>query len=62
MASGCVEGRDAALVGPLPDRALGDTEVLGSLAEREPIRLADGRKAMFVPSHAYANLPKAQPF
>src|SRR5688572_18000255 len=35
-----VEGRDAPAVRPLADRALRHTEMLGRLAERQPVRLA----------------------
>src|SRR5207237_9723825 len=43
VAAGCVEGRDAAEVGPLADRALGHAEVFRGLPEREPFRLSRGR-------------------
>jgi len=55
---------DAALVGPLPNRALSHPEVLRRLAERQPVGLADGRKATsgVFARHAPANLPKARSF
>src|SRR5919197_145170 len=62
MAAGRVEGEDAVLVGPLPDRALRHPEVFRGLAEGQPIRLAPRSKAMFVLSHASPNLPKTQRF
>ena len=40
MAAGRVEGRDAALVRPLADRALGDAEEPRRLPERQPLGLA----------------------
>ena len=40
VAAGRVEGRHAALIGPLADRRLGDAEELRRLAERQPVRLA----------------------
>src|SRR5581483_8486834 len=42
MPSGRVEGRHEALIGPLPDRALGDAEVLRRLAERQPVGVRAG--------------------
>ena len=56
-----VKGRHAPLVGPLADRALGDAEVLGRLAEGQPVRLAGRGEALrdFVLSHPQTNLPKA---
>ena len=43
VAAGRVEGRHAALVGPLADRRLGHAEELGRLAERQPVGLARSR-------------------
>ncbi len=40
MAAGGVEGRHPALVGPAPEGALGDAEVAGCAAERQPFRRA----------------------
>ena len=39
MSARRVEGRDPPLVGPFPDRALRDAEVLGGLAEGKPVGL-----------------------
>src|SRR5262249_35001428 len=45
VAAGCVEGGDAALVGPLANRALGDAEVLRGLPEGQPVGLGGGCSA-----------------
>src|SRR5205814_6444433 len=52
-----IEGRHAAHVGPLADGALGDAEELGRLAERQPVAVASGRRALVARGHT-ANLPK----
>src|SRR5207237_57687 len=60
MAARGVEGGNAALIGPLPDRALRDAEVLRRLTERQPIRLG-GRRATtwkLAIRHSEENLPK----
>ena len=43
MATRRIEGGDASVVRPLPDRALSDAEVLGGLAEGQPVGLGGGR-------------------
>ena len=45
VAAGRVEGGNAALIGPLPDRALRDAEVLRGLAEGQPVRFRRRRPA-----------------
>ena len=59
--TGRVEGRNAAEIGPLADRALRDPEVLCGLSESQPVRLAAAattRAARIAVCHRPANLPK----
>ena len=59
VAAGRVEGRDAALIRPLADRALGDAEEARGLAEGQPLGLAAhdvlpvGHEWNLTKTHAY---------
>ena len=56
------EGRDAADVGPFPDRALRDAQELRRLAERQPVALAGSSPPWtWVSRRHTANLPKRAP-
>src|SRR5439155_3417813 len=62
MPAGGVEGRDAADVGPFPDRALRDAQELRRLAERQPVALAGSSPPWtWVSRRHTANLPKRAP-